>query len=66
MIGYFIESSPDITAAAHFAQLFDYNDLDGALLLKTGIFKGAIIKNGRIARCYRTGIVIHQLFFEKF
>jgi len=48
MIGCFIESSLGITAAVHIATLFDYIDLDGALLLKTDPFQGARINNGQI------------------
>lgn len=47
MIGCFIESSLGITAAAHIAPLFDYIDLDGALLLKTDPFQGVKINNGQ-------------------
>lgn len=47
MIGCFIESSLAITAAAHIAPLFDYIDLDGALLLKTDPFQGVKINNGQ-------------------
>ncbi len=48
MIGCFIESSLGITAAAHIAPLFDYIDLDGALLIKTDPFQGVKIINGQL------------------
>lgn len=47
MIGCFIESSLGITAAAHLAPLFDYIDLDGALLLKIDPFQGVKINDGQ-------------------
>jgi L-alanine-DL-glutamate epimerase-like enolase superfamily enzyme len=47
MIGCFIESSLGITAAAHIAPLFDYIDLDGALLIKTDPFRGVKFINGQ-------------------
>ncbi len=47
MLGCFIESSLAISAAAQIAPLFDYLDLDGALLLKTDPFDGVKIINGQ-------------------
>lgn len=47
MMGCFIESSLGITAATHIAPLFDYIDLDGALLIKTDPFQGVKITNGQ-------------------
>lgn len=46
MLGCFIESSLGISAAAQIAPLFDYLDVDGALLLKTDPFDGVKIVNG--------------------
>jgi L-alanine-DL-glutamate epimerase-like enolase superfamily enzyme len=47
MIGCFIESSLGITPAAHITTLFDYVDLDGALLLRIDPFRGVKIINGQ-------------------
>ena len=44
-----IESSLGITAAAHFAPLLDYADLDGAALLANDPFRGATIAGGKIS-----------------
>jgi L-alanine-DL-glutamate epimerase-like enolase superfamily enzyme len=48
MAGCMIESSLGITAAAHFAPLLDYADLDGAALLAEDPFSGATIAGGKI------------------
>jgi L-alanine-DL-glutamate epimerase-like enolase superfamily enzyme len=48
MTGCMIESSLGITAAAHFAPLLDYADLDGAALLANDPARGATISNGII------------------
>jgi L-alanine-DL-glutamate epimerase-like enolase superfamily enzyme len=48
MAGCMIESSLGITAAAHFAPLLDYADLDGAALLAQDPARGATIDGGRI------------------
>jgi L-alanine-DL-glutamate epimerase-like enolase superfamily enzyme len=48
MVGCMIETSLGITAAAHFAPLLDYVDLDGAALLKRDPFAGATIAGGRV------------------
>jgi L-Ala-D/L-Glu epimerase len=49
MTGCMIESSLGITAAAHFAPLLDYADLDGAALVANDPFRGAEIGGGRIS-----------------
>lgn len=49
MCGCMIETSLGISAAAHFAPLLDYADLDGAALLANDPFRGASIAGGRIA-----------------
>src|SRR5207249_12092998 len=49
MAGCMIETSLGITAAAHFAPLLDYADLDGAALLADDPFVGATIEGGRIS-----------------
>jgi L-alanine-DL-glutamate epimerase-like enolase superfamily enzyme len=48
MAGCMIETSLGITAAAHFAPLLDYADLDGAALLTNDPYWGATIEGGRI------------------
>jgi len=49
MAGCMIESSLGITAAAHFAALLDYADLDGAALLADDPCRGATIDGGTIS-----------------
>jgi L-alanine-DL-glutamate epimerase-like enolase superfamily enzyme len=49
MCGCMIETSLGITAAAHFAPLLDYADLDGAALLAHDPARGATIAGGTIA-----------------
>ncbi len=49
MAGCMVETSLGITAAAHFAPLLDYADLDGAALLADDPYRGATIERGRIA-----------------
>jgi L-alanine-DL-glutamate epimerase-like enolase superfamily enzyme len=61
MIGCFIESSLAITAAAHIAPLFDYIDLDGALLLKTDPFQGVKINNGQFTLPELPGIGVQPI-----
>ena len=46
MVGCMIETSLGITAAAHFAPLLDYADLDGAALLADDPYRGATIHGG--------------------
>ena len=48
MCGCMIETSLGITAAAHFAPLLDYADLDGAALLSDDPYVGATIAEGKI------------------
>ena len=49
MIGCMIESSVLITAAAHLAELADYLDIDGNLLITNDPFLGATAKHGVIS-----------------
>ncbi len=49
MLGCMIESSILITAAAHLAELTDYLDLDGNLLITNDPFRGATAVGGRIS-----------------
>jgi L-alanine-DL-glutamate epimerase-like enolase superfamily enzyme len=46
MIGCMIETSVSISAAAHLAELADYLDLDGNLLITNDPFTGVTAKNG--------------------
>jgi L-alanine-DL-glutamate epimerase-like enolase superfamily enzyme len=49
MIGCMIETSVLITAAAHLAELTDYLDIDGNLLVNNDPFLGATAENGIIS-----------------
>jgi len=49
MIGCMIESSILISAAAHLAELADYLDIDGNLLITNDPYQGASAKNGAIS-----------------
>jgi L-alanine-DL-glutamate epimerase-like enolase superfamily enzyme len=49
MIGCMIESSVLITAAAHLAELTDYLDIDGNLLITNDPYCGATARQGRIS-----------------
>ena len=46
MIGCMIETSVQISAAAHLAELADYLDVDGSLLITNDPFAGVTAKNG--------------------
>ena len=49
MIGCMIESSILISAGAHLAELADYLDLDGNLLITNDPFQGATATDGMIS-----------------
>jgi len=49
MCGCMIETSLGIAAAAHFAPLLDFADLDGAALLSDDPYRGVSIAGGKIA-----------------
>lgn len=49
MIGCMIESSILISAAAHLAELTDYLDIDGNLLITNDPYRGASARNGMIS-----------------
>lgn len=49
MCGCMIETSLGISAAAHFAPLLDFADLDGAALLSDDPYRGATITGGKIS-----------------
>ena len=46
MIGCMIETSIQISAAAHLAELADYLDIDGSLLITNDPFLGVTAENG--------------------
>jgi L-alanine-DL-glutamate epimerase-like enolase superfamily enzyme len=48
MAGCMVETSLGVTAAAHFAPLLDFADLDGAALLRDDPYSGATIHGGVI------------------
>ena len=48
MLGCMVETSLGIAAAAHISGLFDFVDLDGAMLLADDPFEGLAYDNGRI------------------
>ena len=48
MLGCMVETSLGIAAAAHLSSLFDFLDLDGAMLLADDPFSGLTYENGRI------------------
>lgn len=60
MVGCMIESSLGITAAAHFAPLLDYVDLDGAALLRSDPFVGAGIAGGQVTLPTRPGLGVEK------
>jgi len=49
MIGCMIETSLLITAAAHLAELADYLDIDGNLLINNDPYLGVTAENGRLS-----------------
>lgn len=61
MLGCFIESSLSITAAAHISPLFDFIDLDGALLLASDPFEGVRIINGKLTIPNTAGLGVKQI-----
>jgi L-alanine-DL-glutamate epimerase-like enolase superfamily enzyme len=63
MIGCMVESSLGITAAAHLAELADYLDLDGNLLVANDPFEGVRTEQGRLSfgsRPTRTGLMVSR------
>jgi L-alanine-DL-glutamate epimerase-like enolase superfamily enzyme len=56
MAGCMVESSLGISAAAHFAPLLDFADLDGAALLRDDPHEGATIEQGIIRIPDRPGL----------
>jgi L-alanine-DL-glutamate epimerase-like enolase superfamily enzyme len=60
MAGCMVESSLGITAAAHFAPLLDFADLDGAALLRDDPHDGATIQGGIIHVPNRPGLGVRH------
>jgi len=56
MCGCMVESSLGITAAAQFAPLLDYADLDGAALVANDPYVGASIEEGVVHIPFRPGL----------
>jgi L-Ala-D/L-Glu epimerase len=56
MAGCMVETSLGVTAAAHFAPLLDFADLDGAALLRDDPYAGATIDGGVIRIPDRPGL----------
>jgi L-Ala-D/L-Glu epimerase len=61
MIGCMTETSCAVTAAAQLSPLADWADLDGNLLISNDVFKGMIIKNGKIMLPDIPGIGVYKL-----
>ena len=61
MMGCMTETSCGISAASHLSPLADWVDLDGALLIKNDIFKGAKLTNGRIIPSILPGIGVEKI-----
>jgi L-alanine-DL-glutamate epimerase-like enolase superfamily enzyme len=61
MIGCMTETSCAVTAAAQLSPLVDWADLDGNLLIDNDLFKGILIKNGKIVLPDTTGIGISKI-----
>jgi L-alanine-DL-glutamate epimerase-like enolase superfamily enzyme len=61
MLGCMTETSCAISAAAQLSPLVDYADLDGALLIKNDLFKGATIEDGKVVMPTGAGIGIVKL-----
>ncbi len=56
MLGCMVETSLGIAAAAHVSGLFDFVDLDGAMLLAEDPYLGPTYDNGRILLSEKTGL----------
>lgn len=61
MLGCMTETTCAISAAAQLSPLADWADLDGALLIKYDLFKGAAIVDGRIVIPDRPGIGVVKI-----
>jgi L-alanine-DL-glutamate epimerase-like enolase superfamily enzyme len=56
MLGCMVETSLGIAASAHISDLFDFVDLDGAMLLADDPFAGLSYEDGRILVPETTGL----------
>ena len=56
MIGCMVETSLGISAGAAVASLFDYADLDGALLISNDPFRGVVVDRDRLALNDKPGL----------
>ena len=61
MLGCMIESSVGISAAAQFASLCDFVDLDGHLLISDDPAEGLGLEDGRIVLSQRPGLGVEPL-----
>ena len=61
MLGCMTETTCAISAAAQLSPLVDWADLDGALLIKNDLFRGAAIIDGRVTLTTGPGIGITKL-----
>lgn len=61
MLGCMTETSCAISAAAQLSPLVDYADLDGAVLIKNDIFRGATIVDGKVIMPEGPGIGVSKL-----
>ncbi len=60
MLGCMVETSLGIAAAAHISRLFDFVDLDGAMLLADDPYSGLIYESGRILLPEEPGLGVRQ------
>jgi L-alanine-DL-glutamate epimerase-like enolase superfamily enzyme len=61
MIGCMTETSCAVTAAAQLSPLVDWADLDGNLLINNDVFRGILIKDGKIVLPNTPGIGISKI-----
>ena len=61
MLGCMTETSCAISAATQLSPLADYADLDGAVLIKNDLFRGATIEDGKMVMPTGTGIGVVKL-----
>jgi L-alanine-DL-glutamate epimerase-like enolase superfamily enzyme len=62
LLGCMTETSCGISAASHLSPLADWVDLDGALLIKNDVFKGAELLNGKILPAELPGIGVEKIY----
>lgn len=60
MLGCMVETSVGIAAPAHISGLFDFVDLDGAMLLADDPYSGPTYENGRIFLTDENGIGVRK------